>query len=114
MIVFLVACARPTSTREYRQPQRCGLRESRVDNMWLIQVFDLQAEGLRDVEDSVRAMDGVAMASALRDGQPYVVVECPTQGDAIRVQDAVTAVDPAAIVVCTTEGAGEAEELVGL
>lgn len=82
--------------------------------MWLIQVFDLQAEGLRDVEDAVRAMDGVAMASALRAGQPYMVVECPTQGDAIRVQDAVTAVDPAAIVVCTTESAGDAEELVGL
>jgi hypothetical protein len=54
------------------------------------------------------------LASALRAGQPYVVVECPTQGDAIRVQDTVTAVDPAAIVVCTTEGAGDTQEPVGL
>ena len=82
--------------------------------MWLIQIFDLDVEGLRQVEDAIRAMDGVAMASALRDGQPYVVVDCPTQSDAMRVQNTVAAVDPTAIVVTTTEGADPAQELVGL
>ena len=82
--------------------------------MWLIQIFDLQAEDLRDVEDAVRAIEGVSAASALRDDQPYVVVECPTEGDAIRVQNAVGAIDRDAIVVTTTEDAGEAQELVGL
>jgi hypothetical protein len=85
-----------------------------VDNMWLIQIFDLHAESLHQVEAAIRAMDGVTMASALRDGQPYVVAECPTEGDAIRVQDAVAAVDAAAIVVTTTDSAGDAQELVGL
>jgi hypothetical protein len=83
-------------------------------NMWMIQIFDLQAEGLREVEASVRAMDGVTMASALRGDQPYVVAECPTESDAIRVQVAVAAVDPAAIVVSTTEGADPEQELIGL
>ena len=82
--------------------------------MWLIQIFDLRAENLQPVEDAIRAMEGVTLVSALRDGQPYVVVECPTQKDAMRVQDAVVAVDPTAIVVSTTEGAGESPELVGL
>ena len=83
-------------------------------SMWLIQIFDLHAENLREVEDAVRAMEGVTMVSALRDGQPYVVAECPTERDAIRVQDAVGSVDPTAIVVTTRDGAGEAQELVGL
>ena len=82
--------------------------------MWLIQVFDLHSEDLRKVEDSIRAMEGVTMASALRDGQPYVVADCPTEGDAIRVQNAVAAIDPVAIVVTTRDGASEAQELVGL
>jgi hypothetical protein len=82
-------------------------------NMWLIQIFDLHAEDLRQVEDSIRAMDGVGMVSALRDGRPYVVAECPTERDAIRVQEAVAAVDPTAIVVTTRDDA-EAQELVEL
>ena len=41
--------------------------------MWLIQIFDLHPESLQQVEDAIRAMDGVGLASAVRDGQPYVV-----------------------------------------
>ena len=82
--------------------------------MWLIQVFDLHAEDLHQIEGAIRAMEGVTMVSALRDGQPYLVAECPTEGDAIRVQNAVAAVDSAAIVVTTADGVGEAREVVGL
>lgn len=80
---------------------------------WLIEIYDLDAGGLQQVEDAIRAMEDVTAASALRGDQPYVVVESPTQSDAIRVQNAVAAIDPAAIVVTTTEGA-DAQELVGL
>jgi hypothetical protein len=85
-----------------------------VDNMWLIEIYDLNAGGLVQVENAIHVMEGATMASALRDGQPYVVVGCPTESDAIRVQHTVAAVDPAAIVIHTTEGAGESQELVGL
>ena len=54
--------------------------------MWLIQIFALHAEDLKQVEASIRAVDGVKRASALRDGQPYVVAECPTERDASRIQ----------------------------
>ena len=81
--------------------------------MWLIQIFDLHSEDLRQVEHAIRAIEGVTMASALRDNQPYVVAECPTQDDAIGVQHAVAAVDAAAIVVTTADGGGESQELAG-
>ena len=92
---------------------RNGCVQRWVDNMWLIEIFDLDAGRLRQVENAIRVMEGVTLASALRDGQPYVVVGCPNQSDAMRVQHTVAAVDPAAIVVITTEGAGEPQELVG-
>ena len=76
---------------------------------WLMEIYDLDAGGLQQVEDAVRALEGVTAASALRGDQPYAVVECPTQSDAIRVQIAVAAIDPAAIVVTTTEGADDAK-----
>ena len=85
-----------------------------MDNVWLIEIYDLNAEGLVQVENAIHVMKDVTMASALRDGQPYIVVGCPTQSDAIRVQHTVAAVDPAAIVIHTTEGVGESQELVGL
>lgn len=81
--------------------------------MWLSQIFDLDTSALGPAEDAIRAMDGVKMVSALRDGQPYIVVECPTEGDAVRVQNAVALVDPAAIVVTSIEDPNEAQELVG-
>ena len=90
------------------------LHESRVDNMWLIEIFDLQTEALPQVERAIRAMDGVTAASAIRADQPYIVAECPTEAYAIRVQNAVAAIDPAAIVVSTTEGADPAQEPVGI
>jgi hypothetical protein len=82
--------------------------------MWLVQIFDLHAENLAQVEDAIRAIDGVGMASALRDEQPYVVAQCLTEDDAMRVQHALAAVDPDAIVVSTCDGIGETQELVGL
>lgn len=82
--------------------------------MWLVQIFDLDAGHLSDVEEALRAMTGVRVASAFRDEQPYVVAECPTQRDAILAQEVVARIDPSAIVVHTTAGAGEAQEPVGL
>jgi hypothetical protein len=82
--------------------------------MWLIEIFDLNADALQEVEDAIRVMEGVTMASAIRDGQPYVVVGCPTEGAAVRVQHTVAEVDAAAIVVHTNDGAGEPQEAVGL
>lgn len=116
LLLCRVSCADASGRSTNVPPSRngCVLHESWVDDMWLIQIFDLHPESLQQVEDAIRAMDGVGLASAVRDGQPYVVVECPTQGDAIRVQSAVAAADPAAIVVSTTDGAGETQELVGL
>ena len=82
--------------------------------MWLIQIFDLDVRRLGDVEEALRAIEGVGVASALRDEQPYVVADCPTDADAVRVQNVVSEIDPAAIVVHTAEGAGEAQDPVGL
>lgn len=76
--------------------------------MWLIQIFDLDAGQLGEVEEALRAVPGVRVASAFRDEQPYVVAECPTQSDAIVIQGVVARIDPTAIVVHTTAGAGEA------
>lgn len=82
--------------------------------MWLIEIFDLNAGALQEVEDVIRVMEGVTMASAVRDGQPYVVVGCPTESAAVLVQHTVAEVDPAAIVVHTNDGVGEPQEVVGL
>ena len=79
---------------------------------WLIEIYDLDAGGLAHVENAIRVIEGVTVASALRDGQPYVVVGCRTQSDAMRVQRSVAAVDPAAIVFYATEGADERQEAV--
>jgi hypothetical protein len=81
--------------------------------LWLIEIHDLDAEDLARVENAIRVMEGVKSASALRDGKPYVVVECLTQSDAMRVQHNVAAVAPAAIVFYTSEGAGEPQEAAG-
>lgn len=81
--------------------------------MWLVQIFDLHAQNLQQVEDAIRAIGGVGMVSALRDDQPYVVAQCPTQDDAMRVQHAVAAVDPGAIAVYTSDGTAT-QEAIGL
>lgn len=83
-------------------------------SMWLVQVFDLDAGHLGEVEQALRAMTGVGVASAFRDEQPYVVAECPTQRDAILAQEVVARIDPNAIVVHTTAGADGAHEPIGL
>ncbi len=80
--------------------------------MWLLEIYDLDAEGLARVENAIRVMEGVTFASALRDGQPYVVVGCRTRSHALRVQQTVAVVAPAAIVFYTTEGASESQEVV--
>ena len=82
--------------------------------MWLIQIFDLHADSFGQVEDAIRAMDGVVMASGLHNDQPYVVAECSTEGDAMRIQHAVAAVEPSAVVVSTCDGAGAVQEVIGL
>lgn len=82
--------------------------------MWLMEIYDLAAGSLARVENVTRVVEGVTLASALRDGQPYVVIGCPTQSDAIRVQHAVAEIDPTAILLCEMESAGESQELVGL
>ena len=82
--------------------------------MWLVQIFDLDAGHLVEVEVALRAMEGVGVASGFRGEQPYVVAQCPKQSDAILVQEVVARVDPTAIVVHTTAGAGEIHEAVGL
>ena len=81
-----------------------------LPSTWLVEIYDLNAECLADVEGAIRVMEGVTLASALRDGQPYLVVGCRTESDAIRVQHTVADVDPAAIVIHTTEGVGESRE----
>jgi hypothetical protein len=82
--------------------------------MWMIEIFDLDAGRLREVENAIRVIEGVTLASAVRDGQPYVVAGCPSQSEAMRVQHTVAAVDPAAIVINTTLAAAEPQELVEL
>jgi hypothetical protein len=83
-----------------------------LPSAWLIEIYDLNAECLADVEGAIRVMEGVTLASALRDGQPYLVVGCRTEREAIRVQDTVADVDPAAILIHATKRAGESQEAV--
>lgn len=74
--------------------------------MSLIEIFDLDVLRVTDVENALRAIDGVKTASALRDDRPYVVVECPTEADALRVHNVVAAIDPGALIVPTAEAPG--------
>ena len=50
--------------------------------MWLIQIFDVEPDLLPMVETALRNIDGLAIATALRDQHAYIVVEAPDRADA--------------------------------
>ena len=82
--------------------------------MWLMQIFDVEPDLLQTVEAALRDIDGIAIATAMRDQHAYIVVEAPDQSDAMLVQNAVAFIDPTAIVIHTSEGTDASPKSVGL